>query len=143
MRTALLLLAACLPFAAHAGPVLDRVRQSGIVHCGAPVRPGLAIPDRDGNWHGLDVDMCRAVAVAVLGPAAKIDFHPYASMTRTFDAVRSGQDDISFLTASEILAERALPAVLPGPPVFFLTTSMLVLAASPAPPAPRPARPPL
>ena len=113
---------------AASGSVLDRVHKDGIVHCGGTLRPGLAIPDREGNWHGLEPDMCRAIAVAALGPDAKMEFHSYAAMTRTFDAVRAGQDDVSFLTASEILAEHALPAVLPGPPVFYLTQSLLVLA---------------
>ena len=129
-------LAACLvlacvghPAAAQtASSVLDRVRKNGVVHCGGALRPGLAIPDREGNWHGLEPDLCRAVAVAALGPDGHIEFHAYAAMTRSFDAVRSGQDDVSFLTASEILAEHALPAVLPGPPVFYLTQSLLVLA---------------
>ncbi len=132
--TAVLMLA-CLghPAAAQtAHSVLDRVRKNGVVHCGGTLRPGLAIPDRDGTWHGLEPDLCRAIAVAALGPDSRIEFHAYAAMTHNFDAVRSGQDDVSFLTASEILAEHALPAVLPGPPVFYLTQSLLVLAGAKA-----------
>jgi general L-amino acid transport system substrate-binding protein len=129
-----LLLAACImmPVAAHSGPRLDRIRADGIVHCGGAIRPGLAFPAPGGEWHGLEVDVCRAVAVAVLGPAGKADFHAYTQQNNSYDPVRQGKDDIAFLTAAEMLAGRVLPHVLPGPPVFFVTTGVMVMAADPA-----------
>ena len=71
-----LLLIGAQTMPASAGTI-DRIRAEGILHCGGTVRPGLAFPGPDGKLAGLEVDLCRAVATAVLGPASKIDFHPY------------------------------------------------------------------
>ena len=124
----LLTLAAPLP--AQAGAI-ERIRSEGVLHCGGVMRPGLAFPAADGAWHGLEVDFCRAVAVAVLGPQGRPEFHGYGS-PRSYDAVRDGSDGVAFLTASEILAERLLPAVVPGRAVFYATVGVLAPEASPA-----------
>jgi len=66
-------LALALP--AWAGKTLDAVKQRDQVVCG--VNTGLAgfsAADSQGKWSGLDVDMCRAVAAAVLGSADKVHF---------------------------------------------------------------------
>ncbi len=134
MRRLLFSLGFCFaaPLASQAGSRLDRIRSEGVVHCGATIRPGLAFPARDGTWHGLEVDVCHAAAVAVLGPEAKLEFHAYTQQDSTYDPVRRGEDDLSFLTASEMLAAQLLPAILPGPPVYYTTSGILVMDDSPA-----------
>jgi general L-amino acid transport system substrate-binding protein len=112
---------------ARAGAVLDRVRESGVVHCGAAERPGLAARGADGAWRGLEVDFCRAVAVAVLGPDGRSTFRPDV-VESDMRRVTSGTDDVSFLTASEILTDRLAGAVIPGPPVFYEPHAVLVRA---------------
>jgi len=127
--TVLLLLGAqTLPAAAG---TLDRIRAEGTLHCGGTVRPGLAFPEPDGKLIGLEVDLCRAVATAVLGPAARVDFHPYL-LPASYDTLRHGQDELSFLTESEIIDADLAGTVLPGPPVFFESDAVLVPAESPA-----------
>jgi len=108
-----------------AAATLDRVRGEKLLHCGSTIRPGLAFPAADGTWHGLNVDLCRAIAVAVIGPDARIEFHPYI-LPASYDAVRTGVDAVSFLTASEIIAARLTEIALPGPPVFYETHGILV-----------------
>lgn len=79
--------------AASAG-ILDNVKQRGQLQCG--VGPGLAgfgLPDQQGNWAGLDVDYCRAVASAVLGDPAKVKFVPLNAKDR-FTALQSGEVDV-------------------------------------------------
>ena len=133
MLRILLGLCLCLaPLASQAGNRLDRIRSEGVLHCGATIRPGLAFPARDGVWYGLEVEICHAAAVAILGPQAKVEFHAYTLQDSTYDPVRHGGDDLSFLTASEVLAGRLLSAVLPGPPVFYTTSGILVMDQSPA-----------
>ena len=117
---------------ARAGAVLDRLRQEGVLHCGATIRPGLAFPAADGTWQGLEVELCRAAAVAVLGPGARIAFHGYTDVAASFEPVRQGSDALSFLTASEMLAQGLLPAVLPGPAVFYRAAGVMVMDGSPA-----------
>ena len=63
---------------ASAGHVLDRVKAEGVVRCGASARPGFAAAGED-RITGLAVDLCRAVAVAVLGPRGRVEFRLYAA----------------------------------------------------------------
>lgn len=79
---------------AHAGKTLDAVRKGGLLQCG--VSNGLAgfsAPDTKGAWSGLDVDLCRAVAAAVLNDPAKVNFVPLNAQQR-FTALQSGQIDL-------------------------------------------------
>jgi general L-amino acid transport system substrate-binding protein len=79
---------------AAAQSTLDAVRKKGFVQCG--VNTGLAgfsQPDSKGVWRGIDVDLCRAVAAAVFGDAAKVRFTPLTAQQR-FTAVQSGEVDI-------------------------------------------------
>ena len=115
-----------------AGPVLDRIRSEGVLHCGGVVRPGLAFPAPDGSWQGLEVDVCQAMAVAVLGPHGRSQFHGYTDAAASFDPVRRGGDAVAFLTVPEMLAQSLLSSVLPGPPVFFISSGAMVPANSPA-----------
>jgi general L-amino acid transport system substrate-binding protein len=73
---------------------LDAVRGKGFVQCG--VNTGLAgfsLPDSKGLWRGLDVDLCRAVAAAVLGDANKVRYTPLTAQQR-FTALQSGEVDV-------------------------------------------------
>ncbi len=98
--------------------------------CGGIVRPGLMFPGDGERWYGLDVDICRAVAAAVLGDAEKIAVHPYLH-DADYAAARQGADDLVFLTATELIGNRLLDALLPGPTVFFKTFGLMVPEGSP------------
>ena len=54
---------------------LDDVKAKGFVQCGVSQGlPGFSNPDSDGNWSGLDVDLCRSVAAAVFGDDTKVKY---------------------------------------------------------------------
>ena len=79
---------------AHAGKTLDAIKQRGQVVCG--VNTGLAgfsAADSSGNWSGLDVDFCKAVAAATLGDATKVKYVPLNAQQR-FTALQSGEIDM-------------------------------------------------
>jgi general L-amino acid transport system substrate-binding protein len=79
--------------AAHAG-TLEDVKAKGFVQCGVSQGlPGFSNPDAQGNWTGLDVDLCRAVAAAVFGDASAVKFTPLSAKER-FTALQSGEVDI-------------------------------------------------
>jgi len=79
--------------AAMAG-TLDDVRSKGFVQCGVSQGlPGFSNPDQQGNWTGIDVDVCRAVAAAVLGDASMVKFTPLSAKER-FTALQSGEVDM-------------------------------------------------
>jgi len=91
---ALLAAATLSPAAARAGKTLDAVRQRGEVICGVNTSaPGFSGADSQGKWTGLDVDVCRAVAAAVLKDASKVKFVPLNSQQR-FAALQAGEIDI-------------------------------------------------
>jgi general L-amino acid transport system substrate-binding protein len=79
---------------AFAGKTLDAIKARGQVVCG--VNTGLAgfsAADSSGKWTGLDVDVCRAVAAAVLGDAEKVKYVPLNAQQR-FTALQSGEIDV-------------------------------------------------
>ncbi len=79
---------------AHAGKTLDAIKARGQLVCG--VNTGLAgfsAADSQGSWSGLDVDVCRAIAAAVLGDGSKVKWVPLTAQQR-FTALQSGEIDI-------------------------------------------------
>jgi general L-amino acid transport system substrate-binding protein len=83
-----------LRYKATPSKVLTAVRKRGYISCGVnPGLPGFAFPDFRGNWRGFDVDVCRAVAAAVLGDASKVRFTPIGGPDR-FGALQRGEIDI-------------------------------------------------
>jgi general L-amino acid transport system substrate-binding protein len=78
---------------AHAG-TLDTVKQRGALNCGANGQlPGFGLPDTQGNWTGLDVDLCRAIAAAIFNDATKVKFVPLTAKDR-FTALQTGDVDV-------------------------------------------------
>jgi general L-amino acid transport system substrate-binding protein len=79
---------------ALAGATLDAVMDRGAVRCGVSGSlAGFSIPDSQGVMQGLDADVCRAVAAAVLGDANAVEFVPLSSQQR-FTALQSGEVDM-------------------------------------------------
>ena len=79
---------------AQAGSTLDAVQKKGFVQCGiSDGLPGFSYADEKGNYLGLDVDVCRAVAAAVFGDATKVKYSPLTAKER-FTALQSGEVDI-------------------------------------------------
>jgi len=80
--------------AAMAASTLDTVKSRGELICGVSAGlPGFSLPDEKGNWTGLDVDTCHAVAAAVLGDKNKVKFIPLTAKER-FTALQSGEIDV-------------------------------------------------
>jgi general L-amino acid transport system substrate-binding protein len=81
------------PSAASA-QVLNTVKQRGVLVCGVSQGlPGFSNPDDKGNWTGLDVDVCRAVAAAIFDDPNKVKFSPLSAKDR-FTALQSGEIDV-------------------------------------------------
>jgi general L-amino acid transport system substrate-binding protein len=73
---------------------LDTVKSRDSLKCGVTNGlTGFSSPDKQGNWEGMDVDVCRAVAAAVLGNANKVTFVPTSGKTR-FTALQTGEIDM-------------------------------------------------
>jgi general L-amino acid transport system substrate-binding protein len=89
-----LAVAATLPAGAAFAQTLKTVKDRGTLSCGVTSGlPGFSAPDDKGNWTGLDVDMCRALAAAILNDPTKIKFVPLSAKDR-FTALQSGEIDV-------------------------------------------------
>jgi general L-amino acid transport system substrate-binding protein len=91
----MLAVAAVLGLSASASAqTLNTVKQRGSLICGVTQGlPGFSSPDDRGNWTGLDVDFCRALAVAIFNDPNKIKFTPLSTKDR-FTALQSGEIDL-------------------------------------------------
>ncbi len=73
---------------------LDDVKAKGFVQCGVSQGlPGFSSADDEGNWKGLDVDFCRALAAAIFGDPSKVKYTPLSAKER-FTALTSGEVDV-------------------------------------------------
>jgi general L-amino acid transport system substrate-binding protein len=74
--------------------LLDQVKSKGFVQCGVSQGlPGFSNRDDKGNWTGLDVDVCRAIAAAIFDDATKVRYTPLTAKDR-FTALQSGEIDV-------------------------------------------------
>ena len=89
-----LALAAGLSTQAATAQTLKTIKDRGMLSCGVSQGlPGFSSPDDKGNWTGLDVDICRAVAAAIFNDPSKIKFVPLSAKDR-FTALQSGEIDV-------------------------------------------------
>ncbi|MBI2205433.1 MAG: amino acid ABC transporter substrate-binding protein [Candidatus Rokubacteria bacterium] len=95
IRTLAFLAAVCTLVAAGAeAGTMDDVKKKGFVRCGVSQGvPGFSNPDAQGNWTGIDVDICRGVAVALFNDPTKVKYLPLSAKER-FTALQSGEVDV-------------------------------------------------
>src|SRR3954464_575108 len=88
-----LALAGGLSTQAATAQTLKTVKDRGMLSCGVSQGlPGFSSPDDKGNWTGLDVDVCRAVAAAIFNDPTKVKFVPLSAKDR-FTALQSREVD--------------------------------------------------
>src|SRR5215468_1810954 len=86
-----LLVLAAMPATAQ---VLKTVKDRGTLNCGVSEGLyGFSARDRNGNWSGFDVDLCRAIAAAIFNDTTKVNYIPLDA-TRRFEALQSGGIDV-------------------------------------------------
>jgi general L-amino acid transport system substrate-binding protein len=80
--------------AAADAATVDDVRARGALNCGVNEGlPGFSVPDPSGEWHGFDVDICRAISAAIFGAPDKVNYVAVSAAKR-FDALASGEIDV-------------------------------------------------
>ncbi len=88
---------------AQAQQTLEAVKARGQLVCGIHTGvAGFALPDSRGTWQGMDVDLCRGLAVAIFNDASKVRFMPLSSSTR-FTALGAGEVDVLFRTSTQTM----------------------------------------
>jgi general L-amino acid transport system substrate-binding protein len=96
MKRIACILALAVIFAAQSAnaQTLKSVKDRGILNCGANgTLAGFGLPDAQGKWTGLDVDVCHAIAAAIFNDPNKVKFVPLSAKDR-FTALQSGEVDV-------------------------------------------------
>ncbi len=93
LTTAIAATMLCVASGAQAGVTFEAVKKKGFLQCGFAGIPGFSVLDSKGEWTGLDVDMCRAVAAAMFGDASKVKGNVLTAQAK-FTALQSGEIDM-------------------------------------------------
>ena len=117
-----IIIAASLLFASMAGAsaaTLDTVKQRGTLVCGVSTGfAGFSAPDSQGNFRGLDVDYCRALAAGVLGDASKVRYVALTAQNR-FTALQSGEIDVLYRNSTQTYLRGTTLGLRQGPVNFY------------------------
>ena len=101
---------ALIPASADAGDTLARVKSRKVLRCGVSEGLiGFSVKDPAGEWTGLDVDFCRAVAAAV-GERVKVQFVPLFASAR-FPALQADEIDLLVRNTTWTLGREAFLGV--------------------------------
>lgn len=101
------------------GEILKAVQARGKLKCGVnPTNPGFATVDSAGAYAGLDIDMCRAIAAAVLGKADAVEYVPTTGETR-FTLLQSGDIDVLVRSTTWTFTRDTDLALNFAPPYFY------------------------
>ena len=117
--SSLVIIGAVFAASAHAGKTLDAIKQRDQVVCG--VNTGLAgfsAADSQGNWIGLDVDICKAIAATLLSDATKIKWTPLNAQQR-FTALQSGEVDVLSRNTTFTLTRDASLGLMSTTPTYY------------------------
>jgi general L-amino acid transport system substrate-binding protein len=124
------LLACGLAAPAHAGQVLDKVRAAGKLACGVIAEvPEFNKDDLHGGLDELGREICKAVAVAVLGDQAKMEATAFQAEQLGFQALAAGKVDL-LIGVTPTATNWALHTVSFGPPIFFDAQGFIVEKSS-------------
>ena len=103
----------------HAGETLDAVKNRGYLVAGVNTgAAGFSMPDNQGKWTGLDVDIARSIATAALGDSTKVKFIPLTSQQR-FTALQSGEVDVLCRQTTMTLSRDTSLGFEFTPPVYY------------------------
>jgi general L-amino acid transport system substrate-binding protein len=113
----LLTLAVATP--ALAGKTIDAIKARGQLVCGVNVGlAGFSAADSQGNWTGLDVDVCKAIAASLLSDATKIKWAPLNAQQR-FTALQSGEVDVLSRNTTFTLTRDASLGLMSTTPTYY------------------------
>src|SRR6201987_3391972 len=98
---------------------LDTVKQRGTLVCGVSAGfAGFSAPDSQGNYKGLDVDYCKALAAGVLGDATKVRYVALTAQNR-YTALQSGEIDVLYRNSTETFLRGTTLGLRQGPVNFY------------------------
>tara|TARA_B100000945_G_scaffold246935_1_gene203290 strand:- start:201 stop:602 length:402 start_codon:yes stop_codon:yes gene_type:complete len=88
------LLAGCATTSQVNNSRLDQIQKRNELICGISGKiSGFSFLQSDGSYQGLDVDICKAFAAAILGDSDKVQYRELTS-TQRFTAIKTGEIDL-------------------------------------------------
>ncbi|MCY4525302.1 MAG: transporter substrate-binding domain-containing protein, partial [Anaerolineaceae bacterium] len=101
------------------GPLTQGILNRGHLNCGVPFEyPGFGAIDDAGVYEGIDIDVCRAIAVALFGDADAITFRPLRGVERQA-AIQGGEVDLISRLTTRTLSRDTTWGVIYGPTTFY------------------------
>ncbi|MDY7015082.1 MAG: amino acid ABC transporter substrate-binding protein [Cyanobacteriota bacterium] len=105
---------------------LDVIKERGELICGVDgAIPGFSFVDESGEYSGLDVDVCKAVAAAVLGDPEKVEYRNLDS-TERFTALAGGEVDMLSRNTTWTLSRDTSVGLEFAPTTFYDGQGMMV-----------------
>jgi general L-amino acid transport system substrate-binding protein len=105
--------------AASAAGTLEAIKQRGTLVCGVSAGfAGFSMPDSQGNFKGLDVDYCRALAAGIFGDANKVRYVSLTAQNR-FTALQSGEIDVLYRNSTQTFLRGVTLGLRQGPVNFY------------------------
>ncbi|MDI9639738.1 amino acid ABC transporter substrate-binding protein [Geitlerinema splendidum] len=105
---------------------LDIVKQRGKLICGVDGKiPGFSFVDESGNYSGLDVDVCRAVAAALFDDPNAVEYRNLDSTAR-FTALAGGEVDMLSRNTTWTINRDTSVGLEFAPTTFFDGQGMMV-----------------
>ncbi|MDI9348369.1 MAG: amino acid ABC transporter substrate-binding protein [Candidatus Symbiobacter sp.] len=110
--------------------LVEKIKKRGRLHCGVnPASMGFSDLDKAGQWRGMYIDLCRALAVEILGDAEKITYFPLNAGQR-FPALQFGEIDVLSWNSTKTLSREATLGIQFAPIIFYDGTQIMVRAKS-------------
>lgn len=101
------------------GPVTQRIMERGELICGVNQQlAGFGVVNDAGEFEGFDIDVCRAVAAAVLGDANAVSFRPLTAAERQA-AIQGGEIDMMSRNTTWTLSRDVVWGATFGPTTFY------------------------
>ncbi len=118
------------PEAAGPGSVTQAILDRGSLICGVNnALPGFGFPNDAGELEGFDVDVCRAVAAAILGDANAVTYRPITAAERQ-PVLASGEVDLISRNTTWTLSRDTVWGATFGPTTFYDGQGVMVFASS-------------
>lgn len=107
------------------------IKDRGTLNCPVVVGgyPGASELDDKGNWRGMDIDICKAIATAILGDPAKVNFVPL-SYAQRFPSLFAGDIDVIVMGTSITMSRDTTVGLDFTQPYLYTGVQFLVPADS-------------
>ncbi|MBF1990706.1 amino acid ABC transporter substrate-binding protein [Fischerella thermalis] len=115
----ILSMSACSSRSAVSNSRLDTIKNRGKLICGVSGQlPGFSYVKANGEYAGLDVDICRAIAAAIFDDPKKVEYRNLNAKER-FTAVQTGEVDILSRNTSWTISRDTSVGLEFAPVVFY------------------------